>query len=73
MRRRDKLAAHNERVKLMASTINAIGLAFIALGIVRPVVDPETAIGIGGIVFGVVGLVCHAVAHYILKQMETGI
>jgi hypothetical protein len=66
MRRRDELAAHNERVKLTATTINAIGLAFIALGIVRPFVDPETPVAVG-----VVGLVCHAVAHYILKQMET--
>ena len=73
MRRRDELGAHNERVKLTATTINAIGLAFIALGVVRPFVDPEASLAIGGIVFGAIGLVCHAAAHYILKQMETDI
>ena len=66
MRRRDELGAHNERVKLTATTINAIGLAFIALGVVRPFVDPETSLAIGSVVFGMIGLVCHAAAHYIL-------
>ena len=70
MRQRDDLAAHNERVKLTASTSNAVGLAFIALGVVRPVVDPEVTLGLTGLVFGVIGLACHAAAHYILRQLE---
>lgn len=34
MRQRDRVGAHNERVKLLANSINAIGLAFVALGVV---------------------------------------
>ena len=41
MRRRDELAAHNERVKLQATTSNAVGLAVLALGVVRPLIDPD--------------------------------
>ena len=71
MRRRDRLGAHNERVKLGANSVNAVGLAFVALGIVRPLVDPDVNIGIAGFVFGTTGLALHALAHYILKQLET--
>ena len=35
MRQRDPVGGHNERVKLLGTSINAIGLAFIALGVVR--------------------------------------
>ncbi len=70
MRQRDRLAAYNERVKLVATTSNAIGLAFIALGIVRPTVDPDLSIGLAGTVFGVIGLACHGASHYILKHLE---
>lgn len=71
MRRRDELGAHNERVKLTATTINAIGLAFVALGIIRPFVDDSTTPSLTSVVFGVIGLVSHGAAHYILKQLET--
>ncbi|WP_299845710.1 hypothetical protein [uncultured Jannaschia sp.] len=70
MRQRDRLVTYNERVKLMATTINAIGLAFVALGIVRPTVDPDLTIGLAGTVFGLIGLACHGAAHYILRYME---
>ena len=70
MRRRDTLTSYNERVKLVALSSNAVGLAFVALGIVRPAVDPDLSISLSGTVFGIVGLACHGAAHYILTKLE---
>ena len=33
--------AHNERVKLFALTLNAIGLAALVGGVIAPIVDPS--------------------------------
>ena len=71
MRRRDELGAHNERVKLGANSVNAVGLAFVAFGIVRPLVDPDVGLSLASIVFAGAGLALHCLAHYILKQLET--
>lgn len=71
MRQRDELGAHNERVKLGANSVNAVGLAFVALGLVRPLVDPEIGLSFSSFAFAATGLVLHALAHYILKQLET--
>ena len=70
MRRRDPLAAHNERMKLAANSVNAVGLAVVALGVVRPLIDPAVAAGIVLVAHLVVALVMHGLAHYILGQLE---
>ena len=70
MRRRDELAAHNERVKLQATTSNAVGLAVLALGVVRPLIVPDVPIEWSIVIFGAVALAGHALAYYILKQLE---
>ena len=71
MRQRDRLGAHNERVKLSANSVNAVGLAFVALGIVRPLVDPDVGLALASFVFGATGLALHGLAHYVLRQLET--
>ncbi len=70
MRQRDPVGGHNERMKLLATSINAVGLAFVVVGIVRPLVNatitasPETL----GYIFGALAL--HALAHYVVSQVE---
>ena len=49
MRRRDRLAGFNERAKLAATSVNAVGLAFIALGVVRPLVDRRDTLSLESI------------------------
>ena len=71
MRRRDDLAVHNERVKWIASTSNAIGLAVFALGFARPLIDdavPKTAM-MG--VWIVVALGTALGSFYMLGQLQT--
>ncbi len=70
MRQRDELTAYNERVKLMSSTSNAVGLALLALGILRPAIDPDLSIGLTGMVYGALGVACHVGAHYVLKELR---
>lgn len=71
MRRRDRLAAFNERAKLAANSVNAVGLAFIGLGFVRPIVDTATELTWNTAGYLATGLALHAVAHYIVGQVET--
>ena len=71
MRRRDEVGAHNERMKMIATSINAIGLGVIGLGTVRPFLDPEIGIGIAVGASVVVALVLHGLALYVLGKVET--
>lgn len=70
MRQRDRVGAHNERIKLLANSINAIGLAFVALGVVRPLVDRDVGMSIETIGYIAGALAIHVLAHYIVSQVE---
>ena len=70
MKPRDPLAKFNERVKLAATSVNAVGLAFVGLGFVRPLIDAEVAFGPPEMGFATIGLACHASAHYILRYLR---
>jgi hypothetical protein len=70
MRQRDPVGGHNERLKLLATSINAIGLAFIALGVVRPIVDTTVSLNLDSIAYLVGALALHGLAHYIVSQVE---
>ncbi|WP_299652737.1 hypothetical protein [uncultured Jannaschia sp.] len=70
MRQRDPVGGHNERVKLLGSSINAIGLAFIALGVVRPIVDATVSLDLNSLIYLVGALALHGLAHYIVSQVE---
>lgn len=54
----------------MGTSINAIGLVFVALGFVRPVVDTTVSLGIDSLVYLAGALVLHGLAHYIVSQVE---
>ena len=70
MRQRDPIGGHNERIKLLGNSINAIGLAFIALGVVRPIVDTSVSLTPDSAVYLVGALAIHGIAHYIVSQVE---
>ena len=71
MRRRDEVGGYNERLKMIATSINAIGLGIIGLGTVRPFLDPDIGVGIAAVASLAVALVLHGVALYIVSKVET--
>ena len=68
MRARDRLVAFNDRVKLAATMFQALGLGFIALGAVRPLI--ETGATLDAVWWTLVGFVLIGVAHYMLGFQE---
>ena len=70
MRRRDELTAFNERVKLRATTANALGLAVAAVGVVRPLVDDTVAWTWAIVVYVIIAVALHVLANYIVSQVE---
>jgi hypothetical protein len=59
----------NERLKLFANFLNAIGLGLIAIAVLRPAIET------GGdpwriVLWFLVGLALHGVAHYVLGHMR---
>ena len=71
MRRPDPVGRHNERVKLLAGSVNTIGLGAIALGVVRPFIDPLVDLDLVSAASVGVALALHVLAHYILGRVET--
>ena len=71
MRRRDDLAIHNERVKLIAAISTAVGLAFFGLGFARPLADGTVPITPMIAVHLTVGVVAVATAYLVLGQLKT--
>jgi hypothetical protein len=65
-------AARNEQRKLQATSWNAIGLAFVAVGFVQPVVAGElTVIGaLKVVVASVIGYMFHQYAVRLLRRLE---
>jgi hypothetical protein len=63
----DPVAIHNERMKLVAASVNALGLALLALGALQPLVVSGAAPSPG---WTVVGLALHGVAHYVFGRLR---
>ena len=70
MRRRDDLAIHNERVKMIATILNAAGLAFFGLGFARPLVDDDVKVTPMVAVFLIVAICAWNAAFMVLGQLE---
>lgn len=68
---RDDLAVFNERVKLLAGFVNAIGLGLIGFAILRPLTESlasgATWAALG---WGAVGLAMHGLSLYILGNLR---
>lgn len=60
----------NERIKLFANFLTAIGIGLIGLAVIRPLVETESyhygSVG----VWSLVGLALHGVSHYILGYLR---
>ena len=67
---RDPLATHNERVKLFAGFLNAVGLGLIGFAVLRPLTESGGAITALSATWGGAGLALHALAHYILRYLR---
>jgi len=68
---RRAVAVHNERVKLFAGFVNAIGLGLIGFAVLRPLTENMAAIGTITAVWGLAGLFLHGISHYILAMLRT--
>ena len=71
MRRRDDLTIHNERVKWWATTINAVGLGFFALGFARPLIDSNVPLDARALVSLAYFVVSGGASHYVLGRLKT--
>ncbi len=71
MRRRDPLAAYNERVKLRATFLNALAIGFLGFAFLRPLVEGTLTLNLLTLAFLATGLVLHRAADYILRYLET--
>ena len=69
-RRPDELAIYNERIRLLATATNAIALAIIGFGLLRPLMDDVPLRGWRTLFWLLVGLALHGLAHYILGMIE---
>lgn len=67
---RDPLARYNERIKLLAGFLNAVGLGLIGFAVLKPVTETNAPADLAAIAWGAVGLALHAAAHYVLGYMQ---
>jgi hypothetical protein len=67
---RDPLAAYNERVKLLANFINAIGLGLIGFAILRPLTEDLGNASLSTLSWRAVGLALHGFSHYVLTLIR---
>lgn len=71
MTERDALAVHNERMKLLAGFVNAVGLGLIGFAILRPLTDSlSNAASWAMLGWLVAGLAMHGISHYILGNLR---
>ena len=64
------ISVHNERLKLFAGFLNALGLGLIGFAILRPATEAITLVGPSAWLWSVAGLAFHALAHYLLGYLR---
>lgn len=67
---RDRLLAYNERVKMLASTANALALALVGFALIKPAVDGTIRMDGVFVLWVGLGLAFHVAAHYLLGLVE---
>ena len=67
---RDPLAGYNERVKLFANFLNAIGLGLIGFAVLRPLTESLNNATLSTLWWGMTGLAIHAIAHYVVGRIR---
>lgn len=63
--------AREERIKLVATTANTVGLAFVGFALVRPLVEGDP-LGWDAVTFSALAFAAHGVAHYVLGKLDGG-
>lgn len=66
----DPLTAFNERLKAAANFLNAIGIGLIGFAVLRPLTEALTSTPLSALWWGLVGLVLHGAAHYVLGHIR---
>ncbi|MBM2575966.1 hypothetical protein JQC91_06590 [Jannaschia sp. Os4] len=61
--------AREERIKLVAGSLNTVGLAFVGFALVRPLVE-RTNVEIDALIYGGIAFALHGAAHYVLKRLD---
>jgi len=67
---RDVILTWNERVKLFANFLNAIGLGLIGFAVLKPLTEDIGKLSWLTLSWGLVGLVLHAISLYVLGLMR---
>jgi hypothetical protein len=67
---RDRITIANERTKLVATSWNAIGLAFLGFATVRPLVEGTAKVDLAFFVWVGMALAFHGAALYALGKIE---
>lgn len=67
---RDPLSTHNERMKLLASFVNAIGLGLIGFAVLRPISENLANAQLSTLWWLLIGLAMHVLSHYILRYLR---
>lgn len=70
MRQRAPLASHNERMKLMASFLNAMAIGLVGFALLRQLVETMGSLSLMTFWWIVVAFAFHAAAHNALGKLE---
>jgi hypothetical protein len=70
VRRRDPIATWNERVKLLAVTLNAVAIGLLGFAVLRPATEDVAMLSFTSGFWAVVGLAFHGFAHYVLSMLR---
>jgi divalent metal cation (Fe/Co/Zn/Cd) transporter len=70
MRDRDALAVHNERMKLLANTFNALAIGLIGFALLRPLVEDLSTLNVQSLWWVLTAIVFHLLSHYVLGRLE---
>lgn len=70
MRGPDPLTIHNERMKLLANTFNALAIGLIGFALLRPLVEDLSTLSAKSLWWVVSAIVFHLLSHYILGRLE---
>jgi hypothetical protein len=64
---KDRIAAHNERVKLLSGLFNSLGIGLIVLSLLRPLTDDVAS---PSYIWAAIGLALHSISYYIVKYIR---
>lgn len=75
----DRVASHNERVKLLAGFVNAIGIALLGVGALAPTITflgqpGSTTLNLSVLTASTaLGVALHLLAHYVLTYLKKAV